>query len=1183
MPPRRTSRGKKRRTSEASTAASVKDKHVKKRKTEAEVVVPDRKENEIDNGPQAQKFCTCGSDDVGFMILCDGDCRKWYHPSCLDFVLCNKNGERVEPEDASDLKGRYFMRPDTNKVMDLETDSFYCPDCERHRKAQDAHDAPETGDTTKRGAWNADEMNRLREALFCCKNVTAKQLVKKVKTRNLKQILTKINKAISENNFCLENVRAAARKAPGENGETNAWPRAKRDPSVRMQAPLKPWTMEEFRLVRSYVRRFGPLDWRKKGELKKMPLAQRKIEDIKKQFDRNPEIFQRDDEFDVPTNPSLDGCAIKQMPYMHMFTYDQPRGSSSDDFMANYDVDRKNRLITVDLNPETPIARADLDKIYALFDRPDISVKVRGLANKLSPSIWNWTNIVEQHADTMCHSIKVFTRSDIFPRKRRGPKRKTSQCRERGTSKSKSVPAVKALSSAEDENVKRTFECEYLEDGWMSMTLRDYDRYLSARRGMINDISKDDTDHLVTLSDGNGSAFTIDPRETVLYLVDLNVTRYLPEAHRDLMENFHLRECLPGGRKCLHRFLPVEGRPFMGPNIYISPPGASTYFHQDGHGTVDSGHLCLAGQNEVILLPRLSEARTREAMDILRGNTDYSVRTEPHADEEFRVKPSWPTKETLGKLNAAGISYTALTLSHGEYLHINKGRLHIFRKSTNQGPHVSLEDLQRRKWQDICVSVAWDWVYEGYSPQGTEREFVQMLSAAAENRTLSSSVTRTVGSLGIPETTIVAAARGLLAKSKALAHTEYFFQHKRQNFYDQTAVKDSPDFRDPWTGYGLSQSGSAKNNALQEINLLNAFHSSLERIIKPYTRLVKSAKSMHERDVKQFLRRIVAAMKDKGNETSVKVNPKMRQLEEYLVIAALSGAWEEPVNDTAAQKNPGQMQNGTSVLDDGSDGRQDALSARLKAQTDMQRSFIFKSWALDAHSLNSGINPYAVEGYECMVCNDELANVYMHCMGCETLLRKDFNICVTCFKNHRGDILAHHKEGESRFSHLCHMGHVNWDQMQVKGKNCSSKQRSCVHCGFCTHCSCRCHGVYQMRFRFHSPVEMISLATKVKESAILLQINAYSPEYVHLRKLLEEAEKFDPAHPDYVAKKQMPQNLLPAWTCNECGNRNAPGRWYCSGKDIRRPTVRCNKKLLSIISHDVATFNRFGFFQSLLN
>lgn len=61
-------------------------------------------------------------------------------------------------------------------------------------------------------------------------------------------------------------------------------------------------------------------------------------------------------------------------------------------------------------------------------------------------------------------------------------------------------------------------------------------------------------------------------------------------------------------------------RPFMGPNLYVTPPAAFTHFHQDGHGTVDSGHLCLRGYNEVVILRRLTERHKQHSLMILTGN-----------------------------------------------------------------------------------------------------------------------------------------------------------------------------------------------------------------------------------------------------------------------------------------------------------------------------------------------------------------------------------------------------------------------------------------------------------------------------------------------------------------------------------------------------------------------------------
>ena len=52
----------------------------------------------------------------------------------------------------------------------------------------------------------------------------------------------------------------------------------------------------------------------------------------------------------------------------------------------------------------------------------------------------------------------------------------------------------------------------------------------------------------------------------------------------------------------------------MGPQLYVTPPGSYTAFHQDGKGNVDSGHLCLCGCNEVVILGRLPEMCKRDAL-----------------------------------------------------------------------------------------------------------------------------------------------------------------------------------------------------------------------------------------------------------------------------------------------------------------------------------------------------------------------------------------------------------------------------------------------------------------------------------------------------------------------------------------------------------------------------------------
>ena len=83
-----------------------------------------------------------------------------------------------------------------------------------------------------------------------------------------------------------------------------------------------------------------------------------------------------------------------------------------------------------------------------------------------------------------------------------------------------------------------------------------------------------------------------------------------------------------------------------------------TFFHQDGNGTVDSGHQCLTGRNHVIMLRRLNEADKKRAMMILGGDLRKggdqgaeggmtggdSLYELPHGPGQ---KPPWPSDKVI--------------------------------------------------------------------------------------------------------------------------------------------------------------------------------------------------------------------------------------------------------------------------------------------------------------------------------------------------------------------------------------------------------------------------------------------------------------------------------------------------------------------------------------------------------
>ena len=89
-----------------------------------------------------------------------------------------------------------------------------------------------------------------------------------------------------------------------------------------------------------------------------------------------------------------------------------------------------------------------------------------------------------------------------------------------------------------------------------------------------------------------------------------------------------------------------------GPLLYISTGGGNngTTFHEDGYGTIDSGHLVLSGFNEVIILRRLRGKAREKAAKILNISSLYKRPNDSEGEKEFH----WPTKAQISELEKLG-------------------------------------------------------------------------------------------------------------------------------------------------------------------------------------------------------------------------------------------------------------------------------------------------------------------------------------------------------------------------------------------------------------------------------------------------------------------------------------------------------------------------------------------------
>lgn len=102
-------------------------------------------------------------------------------------------------------------------------------------------------------------------------------------------------------------------------------------------------------------------------------------------------------------------------------------------------------------------------------------------------------------------------------------------------------------------------------------------------------------------------------------------------------------------------------------------------------------------------------------------------------------KPSWPDNIAIETCKEHNYYPCVFILKPGQLLHINKGRLHAFRKMSRspldqndchyklRREIVNLNSITDERW---CMSVAWDWMFLGDSIKGINEEVISTLECA---------------------------------------------------------------------------------------------------------------------------------------------------------------------------------------------------------------------------------------------------------------------------------------------------------------------------------------------------------------------------------------------------------------------------------------------------------------------
>ncbi|GFH56627.1 hypothetical protein CTEN210_13103 [Chaetoceros tenuissimus] len=401
----------------------------------------------------------------------------------------------------------------------------------------------------------------------------------------------------------------------------------------------------------------------------------------------------------------------------------------------------------------------DMSFLLRMMERTDFAVITEGLFNEPRDEyLWDPVFIEARIGDNVFHRFRMFEKNQFN-------QNEIDELRINGSS------LEDFQKSSEEGGLSKSFELFTEVNGDISMRIRDFLEICKVQENLDDP----NVDHIVKYKNLKGGDEEFDAKNKTLYMIDFDLKGMLPETYDDFMKKFLFPELLPGGSACMMHSVNSNGRPFMGPNFYQTFPGSFTHFHQDGYGTVDSGHLCLEGYNEVVMLRRMDDDHKRHALSILQC-VDGRKKRGPEAFDALyglphhnNTKPLWPTKSAIAECDDYNYSPCVFILKPGQMLHINKGRLHAFRKMSykaleqndcHQEVRKSVVEENNITSEVKCTSVAWDWMYLGTTLEGIKAEVSQTVNSAKLARD------NLKQSLAIPQVSIVERVKYELAQFK---------------------------------------------------------------------------------------------------------------------------------------------------------------------------------------------------------------------------------------------------------------------------------------------------------------------------------------------------------------------------------------------------------------------------------
>lgn len=222
---------------------------------------------------------------------------------------------------------------------------------------------------------------------------------------------------------------------------------------------------------------------------------------------------------------------------------------------CTWSFDEDSRVLLANFRPgdgTLHMCREDESFLLRMMERDDVTVISEGLVDGLNPELWNMTYIADRLKNVYFHKFRKFQRRVVDSN---GP-----------DSNNRGNIATVPTTLTEDR-VPCLIKYDEL-DRCIAMKMSDYGRYLEMRhtalakvggdhKTPVSNVPNGDEKEAQTIcrnfafKDDSGEEQSIDVIDVVLYMIDLDLVKLLPELNENFAARFKFPGLLPGGTHCM--------------------------------------------------------------------------------------------------------------------------------------------------------------------------------------------------------------------------------------------------------------------------------------------------------------------------------------------------------------------------------------------------------------------------------------------------------------------------------------------------------------------------------------------------------------------------------------------------------------------------------------------------------